>query len=82
MLGGMRSQVVEKMVLDRHALDFHDFDKRFGEGLFLFYGDVAKLCRVKDFPALLTFNKLCVFLSGDDLDDGMFALGYHLGRNS
>ena len=53
-----------------------------GDCLFLFYGDIAKLRRVKDFPALLALNKLCVFLSGDDLDDGMFALGYHLGRNS
>ncbi len=56
------------------------FARGFREGLFLFYGDVAKLGRIKDFPALLAFNKLCVFLSGDDLDDGMFALGCHLGR--
>ena len=52
----------------------------FGEGLFLFDGYVAKLSRVKDFTALLALNKLCVFLSGDDLDDGMFALGCHWGR--
>jgi hypothetical protein len=52
----------------------------FGEGLFLFYGDIAKLCRIKDFSAFLTLNKLCVFLAGDDLDDGMFALGGHWGR--
>jgi hypothetical protein len=54
----------------------------FGEGLFLFYGDIAKFRRIKYFPALLALNKLCVFLSGDDLDDGMFALGCHVGRNS
>ena len=54
----------------------------FGERLFLFYSDVTKLGRIKDFPAFLTLNKLCVFLSGDDLDDGMFALGCHWGRNS
>jgi hypothetical protein len=53
----------------------------FGEGLFLFYGNVAKLRRVKDFSAILALNKLCVFLSGDDLDDGMFALGCHWGRH-
>ena len=40
----------------------------------------AKLGRIKYFPALLALNKFCVFLSGDDLDDGMFALGCHLGR--
>jgi hypothetical protein len=51
----------------------------FGEGLFLFYGDVAKFCGIKDFAARLALNKLCVFLSGDDLDDGMFALGCHWG---
>jgi hypothetical protein len=56
------------------------FAGSFGEGLFLFYSDIAKLCRVKDFPAFLTLNKFCVFLSGDDLDDGMFALGCHLGE--
>ena len=50
---------------------------RFGEGLFLFDGDIAKLCGIKDFSASLAFNKLCVFLAGDDLDDWMFALGGH-----
>ena len=50
---------------------------RFGEGLFLFDGDIAKLCGIKDFSATLAFNKLCVFLAGDDLDDWMFALGGH-----
>jgi len=54
----------------------------FGEGLFLFYSDVAKFSRIKYFTAFLTLNKLCIFLSGDDLDDGMFALGCHLGRIS
>ena len=52
----------------------------FCEGLFLFYSNVAKFSRIKYFPALLALNKFCVFLSGDDLDDGMFALGCHLGR--
>ena len=54
----------------------------FSESLFLFYGYVAKFCRVKDFPALLALYELGVFLSGDDLDDGMFALGCHWGRKS
>jgi hypothetical protein len=44
-----------------------------GEGFFLFDGDVAILCRIKYFAALLAFNKFSVFLSGDDFDDGMFA---------
>jgi hypothetical protein len=29
----------------------------------------------------LALNKFGVFLAGDDLDDGMFALSCHLGRN-
>jgi hypothetical protein len=49
----------------------------FGEGLFLFDGNIAKLCGIKYFSASLAFNKLCVFLAGDDLDDWMFALGGH-----
>ena len=49
----------------------------FGEGLFLFDGDITKLRGIKDFPAGLAFNKLCVFLAGDDLDDWMFAFGGH-----
>jgi hypothetical protein len=47
------------------------------EGLFLFDGDVAKLCGIKDFSAGLALNKFSVFLAGDDLDDGMFARGCH-----
>jgi hypothetical protein len=58
------------------------FGGGFGEGLFFFDGNVAKLCRIKDFSAGLTFNKFGVFLAGDDFDDGMFALGCHLGRES
>jgi hypothetical protein len=53
----------------------------FGEGIFLFDGDIAKLCRVKDFTAILALDKFCVFLSGDDLDDGVFARGCHWGRH-
>jgi len=54
----------------------------FGEGLFLFNGDVTKLCRIKDFSALLALNKFGVLFAGNNFDDGMFALGGHLGRSS
>jgi hypothetical protein len=52
------------------------------EGLFLFDGDVTKLCRIKYFSAGLTLDKFGVFLAGDDLHDGMFAGDCHWGRNS
>lgn len=52
------------------------------EGLFLFDRNVAKLCGIKDFPAGLAFNKFSVFLTGDDLDDGMFAKCCHLGEEN
>jgi len=51
--------------------------ERIGERLFLFNGDVAILCRIKDFTALLAFNEFYVVLTGDDFDDGMFADGSH-----
>ena len=51
----------------------------FGEGGFFFDGDIAVLGRIEDFPALLTLNKFCVFLAGDDFDNGMFAGCGHLG---
>jgi hypothetical protein len=47
------------------------------ERLFLFDGDVAKLCGIKDFSTGLALNKFSVFLAGDDLDDGMFAKDCH-----
>ena len=47
-------------------------------GLFRFFQrDVAKLSGIKHFSALLALDELRVFLAGDDLDDGMFALGGH-----
>jgi hypothetical protein len=49
------------------------------QGLFLFDCDVTKLCGIKDFSAGLTLNKLDIFLSGDDFDDGVFARGGHVG---
>jgi hypothetical protein len=58
------------------------FAGAFGEGFFLFYGDIAKFCRIKYFTALLALDKLCIFLAGDDLDYGMFALDCHWGRHS
>jgi len=50
------------------------------EGFFFLDSDVAKLSGIKYFSALLALNKFCVFLAGDDLDDGMFALSCHLGE--
>jgi hypothetical protein len=50
------------------------------EGLFLFNSNVAKFCGIKYFSAFLALNKFSVFLAGDDLDDGMFALSCHLGE--
>jgi hypothetical protein len=55
------------------ALVFAGFDC----GLFLFEGHVAIFSGIKDFPAVLAFNKFYVVLSGDNFDDGMFALGGH-----
>ena len=57
------------------------FGWRLGESLFLFDGDVAKLCRIKYFSACLALNEFGVFLAGDDLDDGMFAFGGHFGED-
>jgi len=54
----------------------------FGEGGFFFDGDVAVFRRIEDFSALLTLNKFCVFLAGDDFDNGMFAGGGHLGSKN
>ena len=52
--------------------------RSFGCGLFLFFQrDVAKFSGIKHFSALLALDELRVFLAGDDLDDGMFALGGH-----
>jgi hypothetical protein len=56
------------------------FGGGFGEGLFLFNGNVAKFCRIKDFSAFLTLNKFGVLFAGDNFDDGMFALGGHFGE--
>ena len=59
------------------GLAFLIFGGSFGEGFFLFDCNVAKFRRIKYFSAFLALNKLCVFLAGDDLDDGMFALCCH-----
>ena len=64
------------------GLAFLIFGGSFGEGFFLFDCNVAKLCGIKDFPAGLAFNKFSVFLTGDDLDDGMFAKCCHLGEEN
>jgi hypothetical protein len=50
-----------------------------GQGFFLFDGNIAKLCGIKDFSAGLALNEFGVFLSGDDFDDRMFADGGHVG---
>ena len=44
----------------------------FGQ-IFFFDGHVHILCGIKDFAAGLAFYEFCVFLAGDDFDDGMFA---------
>jgi hypothetical protein len=49
----------------------------FGGSGFFFHGHVAKLCRIKDFSAVLALNEFDVVLAGDNFDDWMFAVGSH-----
>ena len=44
----------------------------------LFNLHVTKLFGVKDLATFLAFDKLCVFMPGDDSDPGVFAGGCHL----
>jgi hypothetical protein len=46
--------------------------------LLLFNRDIAKLCGIKYLAAALAFDELGILVSGDDLDDGVFANSGHV----
>jgi hypothetical protein len=46
--------------------------------LLLFNRDIAKFCGIKDFAAALAFHELGILISGDDLDNWVFADGAHV----
>ncbi|QNI36450.1 hypothetical protein [Edaphobacter albus] len=46
-------------------------------GSAFFDGNVTKFRGIKDFSTHLTFDELGVFIAGDDLNNGVFALDSH-----
>jgi len=67
---------------DECAAAYHGlvFGWSFIPGFGLFDSDIAKLCRIKYLSAALALNKFGIVLTGDDFDDGMFALWGHEWR--